>query len=98
MELFSSGDAGLDAGLDARFAGHAVGVAGVDEDCGDATAGGGEVLSANDDGGSHDAVAGEHRCGVGPAGGDGDGEIKLAADFDASFDCSPLEAEGKICG
>ena len=55
-------------------------------------------LSANDDRGSHNAVTCEHRCGVGSAGGKGDSEIKLAADLDASFNCSPLEAERKICG
>ncbi len=98
MQLFSSGYAGLDAGFDASFSGHAVGVTGVDEDRGDATAGGSEVLSANDDGSGNDAVSGEHGRGVGPTGGKGDGEIKFTADFDASFDCSPLEAEGKICG
>ena len=82
----------LAAGVDAGLAGGAVGVAGVDEDGGDAAAGGGEVAAADGDGRGDNLVRVNMAAALAPpwqtARASG-----LAAGLDAGGNGGPAEAE-----
>jgi hypothetical protein len=89
-------DAAFARGLDARFAGGAVGIACVDEYGGDFAVGCFQMRAANGDGRSDELIGGETGCGGSAAFAHGERDIGLAAGFDAGFDCGPAEAEGEV--
>jgi hypothetical protein len=97
-ELLGDSDAALAAGVDARFAGSAVGVARIDEDGGYAATSCGEMSASDCYRCSDELIAGEEGGSAGSAVADCECNIGLAAGFDTGFDGGPSETEGEGIG